>query len=132
MIDSGATSNFIQSEHGHKQIGPANMIVRAANGSTMQATSKVELLLTQLSQQVKQAMVIPDLNAEALLSVRQLADSRYTTVFHPHNQGITVHDANSFKIATEKPALLQGWRSTRGLWMVSLHDNANITQCHEN
>ena len=42
MIDSGATSNFIQSGQGLKQIGPTNMIVRAANGATMQATSKVE------------------------------------------------------------------------------------------
>ena len=75
MIDSGATSNFIQSGQGLKQIGPANMIVRAANGSTMQATSKVELPLTQLNQQAKQATVIPDLDAEALLSVHQLADS---------------------------------------------------------
>ena len=75
MIDSGATSNFIQSGQGLKQIGSTNMIVRAANGSTMQATSKVELPLNQLNQQAKQATVIPDLNAEVLLSVRQLADS---------------------------------------------------------
>ena len=132
MIDSGATSNFIQSGQGLKQIGPTNMIVRAANGSMMQATSKVKLPSTQLNQQAKQATVIPDLNAEALLSVRQLADSGYTTIFHPHNQGVTVHDANSLKIATDMPALLQGWRSNGGLWIISLQDNANITQGHAN
>ena len=107
------------------------MIVSTANGSPMQATGKVELLLNQLNQQAKQATVILDLKAEALLDICQLADSGYTTIFHLHNQGITVHDVNSPQIATDKPALLQGWRNTGRLWMVPLRGNNSITPSHK-
>ncbi len=54
------------------------------------------------------------------MSVRQLADQGYTTVFHPYLQGATVHDNDSFKLVTNKPSLLQGWRDNGGLWTVPL------------
>ena len=60
------------------------------------------------------------MSTQALISVRQLADQGYTTVFHPYLQGATVHDNNSFKLVTNKPPLLQAWRDNGGLWTVPL------------
>jgi hypothetical protein len=54
------------------------------------------------------------------MSVKQLADQGYTTIFHPYLQGVTVHDNDGFKLVTSKPPLLQGWRDTGGLWTVPL------------
>ena len=54
------------------------------------------------------------------MSVKQLADPGYTTIFHPHLEGVTVHDNDGFKLVTSKPPLLQGWREKGGLWTVAL------------
>ncbi len=43
------------------------------------------------------------------MSVKQLADQGYTTIFHPHLEGVTVHDNDGFKLVTSKLPLLQGW-----------------------
>ena len=93
----------------------------------MTSTKIVELPIPNLSSQATQATVVPALNQPALLSVRQLADNGYTTIFHPHSQGVTVHDVDSFKLATSKPALLQGWREAGGLWTVPIASDAAIS-----
>jgi hypothetical protein len=88
----------------------------------MKATHTALLPLTQLNVGAREATVIPEMSTQALLSVRQLADQGYTTVFHPYLQGATVHDNDSFKLVTNKnkPPLLQGWRDNGGLWTVPL------------
>ena len=48
MLDSGATSNFIQSASGLKLTGPSSKIVSTANGQVMKATMTALLPLTQL------------------------------------------------------------------------------------
>jgi hypothetical protein len=53
-------------------------------------------------------IVTPELK-QALMSVKQLADQGYTTIFHPHLEGVTVHGNDGFKLVTSKPPLLQGW-----------------------
>jgi hypothetical protein len=127
MVDSGATSHFVQSDKGLKPKGPSEAIIVAANGAPMTSTQIVELPIPNLSSQATQATVVPALNHPALLSVRQLADNGYTTIFHPHSQGVTVHDVDSFKLATSKPALLQGWREAGGLWTVPIASDAAIS-----
>ena len=74
MIDSGASSHFVKSALGLKQKGPSNKIVVTANGAPVATTQIVELPLPNLDQ-AKQATVVPALTQDALLSVRQLADS---------------------------------------------------------
>ena len=54
------------------------------------------------------------------MSVKQLADQGYTTIFHPHLEGVTVHDNDGFKLVISKPPLLQGWREKGELWTVAL------------
>ncbi len=115
MLDSGATSNFIQLSDVLKLTGPSSKSVSTVNGHIMKATHTVLLPLTQLNLGAREAIVIPEMSTQALMSVRQLADQGYTTVFHPYLQGATVHDNDSFKLVINKPLLLQGWRDNGGL-----------------
>jgi hypothetical protein len=108
MLDSGATSNFIQSADGFDLTGLSSKTVFTTNGQIMRATMTALLPLTQLRPGARKAIVIPELK-QALMSVKQLADQGYTTIFHPHLEGVTVHDNDGFKLVTSKPPLLQGW-----------------------
>ena len=120
MLDSGATSNFIKSANGFKLTGPSSKSVSTANGQIMKATNTALLPLTQLTAGAREAIVIPEMSTNALMSVKQLADQGYTTIFHPYLQGATVHDNDSFELVINKPPLLQGWRDNGGLWTVPL------------
>ena len=101
MLDSGATSNFIQSADGLELTGPSSKTVSNANGQLMRATMTAFLPLMQLRAGARKAIVIPELK-QALMSVRQLADQGYTTIFHPHLEGVTIHDNNGFKLVISK------------------------------
>ncbi len=120
MLDSGAMSNFIQSADGLELTGPSSKTVSTANGHVMKATMTTLLPLKQLKAGAQEAIIIPEMSAKALMSVKQLADQGYTTIFNPYLQGVTIHDNDSFKLVTSKPPLLQGWRDTGGLWTVPI------------
>lgn len=128
MLDSGATSNFIKSATGMKLTGPSSKVVSTANGQVMKATMTAILPLTQLKGGAREAVVIPEMSTKALMSVKQLADQGYTTIFHPYSQGVSVHDNDGFKLVTSKPPLLQGWRDQGGLWTVPLVEEAAISE----
>jgi len=59
----------------------------------------------------------------ALMSVSTLADNGYTTVFLPGQEGVNVFNANDVDITSTAPPALQGWRDSRGVWMVPIADN---------
>lgn len=63
----------------------------------------------------------------ALLSVSKLDDAGYTTIFHPHEKGVTVHDVDSFKLSLASPPLLQGWRRSGSLWTVPFAESTGIS-----
>ncbi len=92
MLDSGATSNFVQSADGFELTGSSSKSVSTANGHIMKATNTALLPLKQLNVGAREATVIPKMSTKALMSVRQLADQGYTTIFHPYLQGATVHN----------------------------------------
>ncbi len=120
MLDSGAMNNFIQLADGLELTGQSSKTVSTANGHVMKATMTALLPLGQLKAGAQEAIVIPEMSTKALMSVEQLADQGYTTIFHPYLQGVTVHDNDGFKLVTSKPSLLQGWQDTGGLWTVPL------------
>jgi hypothetical protein len=61
------------------------------------------------------------------MSVKTLADSGYTTIFHPYEQGVTVHGVDDFELTIKNPAVLQGWRKAGGLWTVPIVDKPTIS-----
>jgi hypothetical protein len=49
-----------------------------------------------LSTEARKADVLPGLQPNSLISVGKFADGDYTTIFHPHREGIRVHKKNTF------------------------------------
>ena len=127
LLDSGATSSFVQSEQDVQLTGKSDKMVRAADGGLMPARSTGLLALTKLRKGAREALVVPGLKPKALLSVSPLANNGYTTIFHPHKQGVTVHDADSFSLTLKSPPVLQGCRNEAGLWTVPITDEATIS-----
>ncbi len=77
--------------------------------------------MTQLPEAARTTHILPNLQA-SLMSVSVLADNGCTTIFHPHQNGVTVHGPEGVRIDATKEALLQGWRDSAGLWKVPLTD----------
>ena len=115
LLDSGATISFVQSAHDMKLTGTSNKLVRAADGGLMPARSTGLLALTKLREGAQEALVVPGLKPKALMSVSPLANNGYTTIFHPYQQVVTVHDADSFDLTLTSPPVLQGCRNMAGL-----------------
>eukprot|EP00804_Cyclotella_cryptica_P008147 CCRYP_004624-RA/>CCRYP_004624-RA protein AED:0.13 eAED:0.13 QI:0/0/0/1/0/0/3/0/1209 len=128
LLDSGATSSFVQSEQDVQLTGKSDKMVRAAHGGLMPASSTGLLALTKLRKGARKALVVPGLKPKALMSVSPLANNGYTTIFHPHKQGVTVHDTDSFTLTLKSPPVLQGCRKEAGLWTVPLTDKTTVSQ----
>ncbi len=70
MLDSGATSNFVQSADGFKLTSPSSKSVSTANGHIMKATQTALLPLKHLNIGARKATVIPEMSTKALMSIR--------------------------------------------------------------
>jgi hypothetical protein len=54
------------------------------------------------------------------MSVKILSEEGYTTIFHPENEGVTVHEKGTPTITTSNPPVLQGCKEKGdNLWTVS-------------
>jgi hypothetical protein len=122
FLDSGASCTLIQSAQGMKLTGPSYCRVVTAGGQVLEASNTALLPTTKLSVRAREGHVLEGLKPKALLSVKTLADNGYTTIFHPHDQGVTVHGLDDFELTLKSPALLQGWRKAGGLWTVPIID----------
>jgi len=120
MLDSGASRHFVKTTSGLTRTGSSIHPVVIADGSIIHTTDEVQLPLHQLRDGARQTFVLPNLRKQALMSVKSLADNGYTTIFHPFDQGVTVHDNDDFKLTLSKPAILQGWQDAGGLSTVPL------------
>ena len=116
VVDSGATSHFMRVEENLPVHGPSHKIVSLPDGSRIKASHTTELPFPALSASARHAHVLPNLTTNSLISVPKLADAGYTTVFHPHAGGVTVHAKNRFSFRQRCKPVLQGWRDKDGLW----------------
>ena len=107
IIDSGTTSHFVTTTTNLPGVGTSDKTVILPDGNKLQATHKVHLPFDNVERSAREADVLPHLK-KSLMSVGQLADHGYTTVFHPHDKGVTVHDKVDIKASTP---VLQGCRS---------------------
>jgi hypothetical protein len=119
VIDSGATTHFCSEEMDLPEEGQSNKAVYLLNGNIIQTTKRTSLPFRQLSNRAREAHVLPQLR-QSLMSVNKLSEEGYTTIFHPENEGVTVHERGTLTIATSSPPVLQGCKK-RGdnLWTVS-------------
>jgi hypothetical protein len=121
MIDSGTTCHLNKESDNLQITGPSTKSIITATGDVSQTTTTAILPMTQLPEAARTTHILPNLQA-SLMSVSVLADNGCTTIFHPHQNGVTVHGPEGVRIDATKEALLQGWRDSAGLWKVPLAD----------
>jgi len=121
VIDSGATSHFVQATDNLPYWGKSKKIVKLPDGSTIQATHAVRLPFDTINDEARKAHVLPELKGNSLLSVPVLASNGYTTVFHAGNKGVEIYNPKTVKITTTTGPVLQGWRESSGLWRMGCY-----------
>jgi len=119
IVDSGATSHFMRAEENLPITGPSKKVVLLPNGAAVAASHTTNLPFSSLSAKARKADVLPALKQNSLVSVGKFADASYTTIFHPHGEGVTVHKPGTFKLRLLRAPVLQGWRDANGLWRLS-------------
>ncbi len=122
VIDSGATSNFVPEEMELPKKGKSNKEVYLPDNTKLQATYQTELPLEQLSKKAREADILPGLKTP-LVSINKMAEEGYTTIFHPGEEGVTVHKQGTVSITTTEPPILQGCKKKGAkLWTISADD----------
>ena len=120
IIDSGATSHFVTERLNLPATGPSDLTVYLPDDTTLRATSETQLPFEQLSDEARQANILPGLT-KSLISVNKMAENGYTTIFRPGDEGVTFHKKGTLTITTSEPPVLQGCkRRGKILWTVSV------------
>ena len=99
VFDSGATSHFVPEEMNLPMNGKSNKEVFLPDNTKLQASFTTELPFEQLSQKAREADILPGLKTP-LISVNKMAEEGYTTIFHPGEEGDTIHKKGTVSITT--------------------------------
>jgi hypothetical protein len=100
--------------------GASNKTVFLPVNSQLRTSTRIKLPFQQLSEAAQQANNLPGLK-RSLLSINKMAEEGYTTIFHPGDEGVSIHKEGTITISTSKPPFLKGCESnTDKLWMVSV------------
>jgi hypothetical protein len=108
VIHSGAMSKFLPEEMNLPKKGKSNKEVYLPDNTKLHASYKTELPFEQVTNKARVAPdILPGLKTP-LVSVNKLAKKGYTTVFHPGERGVTIHEPGTITITATKPPILQG------------------------
>jgi hypothetical protein len=119
-IDSGATSHFMSKELNLPNTGLSNKEVYLPDNTKLTTANKTLLPFKQMTKAAREAEVLPGLK-KSLASVNKWSEEGYTTVFHPGEKGVTVHNPGTLTMTTSKPPVLQGYKPL----------GANYEQCQQ-
>ena len=70
--------------------GKSNKEVYLPDNTKLQAWYRTKLPFDQLSEKAREADILPGLKTP-LISVNKMAEEGYTTIFHPGEEGVTIH-----------------------------------------
>ena len=101
IVDSGTTVHLNKETDNLERTRPSNLTVAIATGQVSKTTATAQLPLSGIRPAARVTHILPKLHPNSLLSVKQLADNGYMTIFHPHNKGVTVHDENDVKLTSQ-------------------------------
>ncbi len=91
-------------------------------------STKTKLPFKQLTEAAREAEILPGLK-QLLLSMNKMAEEECTTIFHPGEEGVTIHKEGMVTITTSEPLVLEGYKNNPAkLWTVSATQN---TKNHE-
>jgi hypothetical protein len=92
---------------------------------------KIELPFTQLTSRAREAYVLPRLKTP-LMSVNKMLEEGYSTIFHPGEEGVTMHTPGTLTIAMTEPLILQGCKPKGAkLWTISVKSGTNTEQAND-
>ncbi len=111
IIDSGATSHFISEDMNLPKGGKSSKQVYLPDDMTLRTSTKTKLPFPRLSEAAREANVLPGLK-QSLMSVNKMAEEGNTTIFHPGEEGVTIHQEGSISITMTKAPVLYGHNST--------------------
>jgi hypothetical protein len=58
-----------------------------------------------------------------------MSEEWYTTIFHPGEEGVSIHKKGALTITTSKPPFLQGGKQNWAtLWAISANQNIQISE----
>jgi hypothetical protein len=127
-IDSSATSNFVCKELGLPKDGVSNEELSPPDNSKLKTSHKTKLQFEQLLDAVRKAHILPGLK-QSLLSINKMSEGEYTTIFHPGEEGVSIHEQGTLTITTSESPVLQGCKSNQEkLWTVSANQNDQISE----
>ena len=125
IINSGTTSHFVSKELNLPSEGTSNKSMYLPDDTKLQTSTKTKLPFEQLTNKAREVDVLPGLK-RLLLSVSEMAEEGYATVFHPGDKGVTIHKEDMFTITTSKPPVPQGCKNNPAkLWTVSVPQSSN-------
>jgi hypothetical protein len=71
-----------------------------------------------LTSRVREADVLPGLKIP-LMSVNEMEEEGYTTIFYPREEGVTMHKSGTLNLAMTEPPILQGCKPKGAkLWTI--------------
>jgi hypothetical protein len=126
----GATSNFATEDMNLPIQGKSHKEVYLPDNTKSQSSYKAEIPFKQLTSKAREVDVLPGLKIP-LTSINKMAKEGYTTIFHPREEGVTVHKQGTLTIAMTEPPILQGRKPKRAkLWTISAESEANTKQAN--
>jgi hypothetical protein len=127
---SGATSNFATEDMNLPMKGKSHKEVYLPDNTKLHASYKTALPFTQLTSRAREADVLPGLKT-ALMSVNKMAEEGYTTIFHPREEGVTMHKLGTLTIAVTEPPILQGCKPKGAkFWTILVKSEKNTEQAN--
>ncbi len=62
-----------------------------------------------LTEAAREADILPGLK-RSLISVNKMSEEGYTTIFHPGEEGVTIHEKGTVSITTTAQPVLHGYK----------------------
>ena len=119
IIDSGATSHFMTEDLDLPTKGVSNKEVFLPNDTRLRTSRRTQLPFDTLTTAAREADILPGLK-RSLLSVSKMSDEGYTTIFHPGEEGVTIHKKGTIRLTTSEPPVLKGEKENLAkLWTIS-------------
>ena len=124
VSDSGCSADGIitpQDAHGLQldNLGQSDKLIRDAGGRLTPAANNTLLRINESTGKAGKAIVAPI--QRSLEGVGKYSNRGYVVVYHPHYEGVTVHEKDDIIIDWQRPPVCTGWRDrTDKLWHWSL------------
>ena len=116
--------NLPKGDKSHKE-------VYLPDDTKLTTSTKTQLPFTQLSDGAREADILPGLK-RSLISVNKMSKEGYTTIFHPGDEGVTIHKEDTVTITMTAPPVLHGIKTNgEKLWTItSKHGKSKREETH--